>query len=77
MFSDKQYPLALSLIDDHLRRIADLARFQRDLLNAALAHSTVNSRQMCNALNGTAVLFVEATEQIQGLFNRTPNKSLK
>ncbi|KQV79115.1 hypothetical protein ASD15_20865 [Massilia sp. Root351] len=77
MFSHAQYAQAQSLIDDHLRSVSDLAVLQRDFVNAALANSTVFSRQMCNALNGTGVLFVEATEQIQGLFNRVPNKSLK
>jgi hypothetical protein len=77
MFSQEQYSQAQSLIEAHLRSLSDLASWQRDFVNAALANSTVFSRQMCSALNGTGVLFVEATEQIQGLFNRAPNKSLK
>ena len=77
MFSQEQYSQAHSLIDAHLRRLSDLADLQQDFVNAALANSTVISREICNALNGTGVLFIEATEQMQGLFNHTPNKSLK
>jgi hypothetical protein len=77
MFSHEQYSQGQSLIDEHLRNVSELAALQQDFVNAALANSTVFSRQMCNALNGTGVLFVEATEQMQGLFNHTPNKSLK
>ena len=77
MFSHEQYPHTHSLIETHLRSLSDLASLQQDFVNAALANSTVFSRLMCNALNGTGVLFLEATEQIQGLFNRAPNKSLK
>lgn len=77
MFSHEQYPHTHSLIETHLRSLSDLTSLQQDFVNAALANSTVFSRLMCNALNGTGVLFLEATEQIQGLFNRAPNKSLK
>ncbi|MYN11394.1 hypothetical protein [Pseudoduganella aquatica] len=62
---------------DHFRSLSDLADFQHDIVNAALANSIVITRQLCNALNGTSVLFVEATEQIQGLFNRALHKSLE
>ena len=77
MFSHEQYPQAHSLVESHLRSLSDVAALQRDFLNAALANSTVFSRLVCNALNGTGVLFLEATEQMQGLFNHAPNKSLK
>jgi len=77
MFSHEQYPHTHSLVEAHLRSLSDLASLQQDFVNAALANSTVFSRLMCNALNGTGVLFLEATEQIQGLFNRAPDKSLK
>jgi hypothetical protein len=77
MFSHEQYSKAQALIETQLRNYSDLADFQRDFVKATLAHSTVISRQIYNALNGTGVLFVEASEQIQGLFHQTPNKSLE
>ena len=77
MLSYEQYSQAQSLLEVQLRSVADLARVQRDLLNAALANSTVITRQMCNAVNGTGVLFLLASEQMQGLFNRTAHKSLE
>jgi hypothetical protein len=77
MFSLEQYSQTQSLIEVHFRNFSELADFQQDFVKATLAHSTVISRQICNALNGTGVLFVEASEQIQGLFHQTPNKSLE
>jgi hypothetical protein len=77
MFSLEQYSHTHSLIEVQLRNFSELADFQQDFVKASLAHSIVISRQIYNALNGTGVLFAEASEQIQGLFHQTPNKSLE
>lgn len=57
--------------------LAALSETQRDTVRSAWAQATVFWREAGNAVNGTGVLFTEATEQMQGLFNRGPYKSLE
>ena len=57
--------------------LAAVTDAQDDAVRSALAQATVFWREASNAMNGTGVLFAEATEQMQGLFNRGPYKSLE